>query len=92
MNNQAISTEQVLFEKGLVPVELTAKDGLSLINGTSQMTAYAIIAQQELSEMLILADLILATSMDARQCSLTPFRNEVHEARPHPGQTAVAGR
>lgn len=92
VNNQAISTEQVLFEKGLVPVELTAKDGLSLINGTSQMTAYAIIAQQELSEMLILADLILATSMDARQCSLTPFRNEVHEARPHPGQSAVAGR
>ena len=50
-------TEQVLFERGLVPVELTAKDGLSLINGTSQMTAYAIIAHQELSSLLILADL-----------------------------------
>ena len=34
-------TSEVLFDKGLVAVELTAKDGLSLINGTSQMSAFA---------------------------------------------------
>ena len=65
-------TAEVLFEKGLVEIELTAKDGLSLINGTSQMTAYSTIAQQELSELLILSDVVLAASMDARSCSLTP--------------------
>lgn len=85
-------TGQVLFDKGLVAVELTAKDGLSLINGTSQMTAYATIAQQELGDLLILADLILSASMDARSCSLTPSRPEVHLARPHNGQTVVAQR
>ncbi len=85
-------TAEVLFEKGLVEIELTAKDGLSLINGTSQMTAYSTIAQQELSELLILSDVVLAASMDARSCSLTPARPEVHEARPHPGQAAVAQR
>jgi histidine ammonia-lyase len=31
-------TSEVLFEKGLIGVQLSAKDGLSLINGTSQMT------------------------------------------------------
>ena len=85
-------TAEVLFEKGLVEIELTAKDGLSLINGTSQMTAYSTIAQQELSELLILSGVVLAASMDARSCSLTPARSEVHEARPHPGQAAVAQR
>ncbi len=86
------STADFLFRNGLVPVELTAKDGLSLINGTSQMTAYAVLAQQELASVLLLADVILAMSMDARSCSLTPSRPEVHDARPHPGQQRVAER
>ncbi len=85
-------TSEVLFDKGLVAVELTAKDGLSLINGTSQMTAFATIAHQELSDLLVLADVILSMSMDARSCSLTPSREDVHTARPHPGQKLVAQR
>ena len=85
-------TSEVLFERGFVPIELTAKDGLSLINGTSQMTAYATLAHQNLSNLLLLADAVLAMSMDARSCSLTPSRPEVHRARPHPGQGLVAER
>ena len=74
-------TAEVLFERGFVPIELTAKDGLSLINGTSQMTAYATLAHQSLSNLLLLADAVLAMSMDARSCSLTPSRLE-YRARP----------
>lgn len=85
-------TRDVLFERGLVPVKLTAKDGLSLINGTSQMTAFALLAQQQLKSLLLLADVILGASMDARSCSLTPFNPQIHEARPHPGQRLVAER
>ena len=92
VEGKAVPTDQVLFDRGLTAVELTAKDGLSLINGTSQMTAYATMAYQELSDLLILSDLILSTSMDARSCSLTPSRPEVHDARAHPGQTVVANR
>ena len=92
VDDEVVPTQQVLFDKGLIAVELTAKDGLSLINGTSQMTAYATMAQQELSELLLLADLILAVSMDARSCSLTPSRPEIHEARAHAGQRIVAQR
>ena len=87
-----LPTADVLFQHGLIPVELTAKDGLSLINGTSQMTAFAILAHQELTQLLMFADLILATSMDARKCSLTPSNPSIHEARPHPGQSLVAQR
>lgn len=85
-------TNEVLYERGLIPIQLTAKDGLSLINGTSQMTAYATLAHQKLSNLLIMADAVLAMSMDARSCSLTPSRPEIHQARPHPGQGLVAAR
>ncbi|MDP6189127.1 MAG: aromatic amino acid lyase [Candidatus Poseidoniaceae archaeon] len=87
-----VSTKDVLIEKGLVPVTLSAKDGLSLINGTSQMTALATLAHQQLKQLLILADIVLAASIDARQCSLTPMRDDVQGARPHPGQGLVARR
>jgi len=92
VDGRIVPTKDVLFDKGLVAVELTAKDGLSLINGTSQMTAFATIAHQELTELLILSDVILAASMDARSCSLTPSRPEVHKARAHTGQSTVAQR
>jgi len=73
-------------------VELSAKDGLSLINGTSQMTAFAATAVEDLRQLLVFADVILAASMDARSCSLTPSNPNVHDVRPHPGQQLVAKR
>jgi len=86
------TARSALFEAGLRPLELSAKDGLSLINGTSQMTAFAILAQQELADLLLGADVILAASLDARSCTLTPFRDVIHQARPHRGQQVVASR
>ncbi len=85
-------TSEILFEKGLVAVDLTAKGGLSLINGTSQMSAFATLAHHALSDLLVMADVILAASMDARQCSLDPMRSDVHEVRAHRGQGVVAAR
>jgi len=85
-------TKDVLFERGILPLDLTAKDGLSLINGTSQMSAYMATSVARLSELLLLADVVLAMSMEARQCSLAPFRAEVHDIRPHQGQQKVAQR
>ena len=86
------STAEIMFQQGLVPVELSAKDGLSLINGTSQMTAFAATAVEDLRQLLVFADVILAASMDARSCSLTPSNPNVHDVRPHPGQQLVAKR
>lgn len=91
-SNEKVSTNETLFERGVLPLELTAKDGLSLINGTSQMSAYTALSVAMLNELFVLADVVLAMSIEARQCSLTPFRDEVHEARPHRGQRIVAQR
>lgn len=86
------STSDVLFTMGVMPVQLTAKDGLSLINGTSQMAAYSTLSHQRLKHLLPLADIILCTSMEARKCSVSPSNELVHKARPHPGQSLVAQR
>ena len=86
------STRSVLLDKGLIPLELGAKDGLSLINGTSQMLSYLIESEQILSELLPLADVIMCTSLEAIQGSIKPSDERVHLARPHPGQQVVANR
>ena len=92
LNGEKLPTNDVLEQHEILPVSLTAKDGLSLINGTSQMCSFAILAHQALGELLVLADVILATSMEARKCSLTPANPLVHNARPHPGQRTIAQR
>ena len=92
INGMQTPTSEVLEQHEIFAVSLTAKDGLSLINGTSQMCSFAILAHQLLGELLVLADVILATSMEARKCSLTPSNPLVHNARPHPGQRTIAQR
>lgn len=91
-NGASAPTEAVLREHGLIGIKLGAKDGLSLINGTSQMLAFMTLAERRLSSLLPLADLILCTSMEARKASIQPSDPRVHDARPHPGQRLVAKR
>ena len=87
-----IPTKDMLLEKGLIPVELSAKDGLSLINGTSQMLSYSILSLQILNNLLTISDVIYCTSLEAFQGSISPVDARVHAARPHPGQILVSSR
>jgi histidine ammonia-lyase len=80
----------VLAEHGLAPVELQAKDGLALINGTQLMSAYGAYILERASRVLTTADLLAAMSLEALQGSITPFDERIHQIRPHPGQKAVA--
>ena len=65
-----MDTMDVLTEKGLIPVELNAKDALSLINGTSQMLSYSIISLSMLNNRPI-THVIYCVSLDAFKGSLT---------------------
>ena len=82
----------VLTNNGLIPCPLRAKDGLSLINGTSQMTALLALAAERLHTLLPMADAVLCMSLEARRCTVRPFSPEVHNVRPHIGQRHVADR
>jgi histidine ammonia-lyase len=87
-----IPTSAALLEKGLIAIELGAKDGLSLINGTSQMCAFLSFSERMLADLLVMADLVACASIEARACSVMPHNRKVHESRPHPGQLLVARR
>jgi histidine ammonia-lyase len=79
-----------LARHGLKPVELAAKDGLALINGTQLMLAYGAFILHRALHLLDAADVLGAMSLEALQGSARPFDARVHAVRPHPGQVKVA--
>jgi len=83
-------TEVVLSRNGLEPLELQAKDGLSLINGTQLMSGYGAWVLERSARLVRTADIAAAMSLEALQGSVKPFDKRIHEVRPHPGQSEVA--
>tara|TARA_B110000902_G_scaffold94932_1_gene112383 strand:+ start:1392 stop:2915 length:1524 start_codon:yes stop_codon:yes gene_type:complete len=81
-----------LKECGLEPIELQAKEGLSLINGTSQMCTYLSIAVTNMDHLILTADAAIACSLEAIKGSHAPFDSRIHEVRPHFGQLISAAR
>ena len=80
----------VLRAHDLSPLELAAKDGLALINGTQLMAAYGAWTLERCVRLVDHFDLAAAMSLEALQGSLTPFDARIHAIRPHPGHGAVA--
>jgi histidine ammonia-lyase len=81
---------EALARAGLEPVELAAKEGLSLINGTQFMTAMAALLLVRAGRLARTADIACAMSLEALQGSQTSFNPAIHDARPLPGQVASA--
>jgi histidine ammonia-lyase len=76
---------------GIEPVELKAKDGLALINGTQLMAAYGAFVLERALVLQKEADILAAMSLEALQGSAAPFDERIHLIRPYQGQQNVAG-
>ncbi len=74
------------------PVDLKAKEGLSLLNGTEGMSSMGVLGLHHGQNLLVAADVAAALSVEALLGSSRPFRSEIHQLRPHPGQLASAAR
>ena len=74
------------------PISLEAKEGLSLINGTSQMCTFLTVAIHELELLTFTADCAVACSVEAIKGSHKPFDKRIHNSRPHRGQMISAAR
>ena len=79
-----------LAHAGLTPVVLEAKEGLALLNGTQAMHAVGGLALLRAQRVARVADLIGAMTLEALKGTPTAFDPRIHQARPHPGQRAVA--
>jgi histidine ammonia-lyase len=83
---------EALRAAGLQPVELQAKDALSVLNGTHFMTGAASLVLDDAHRLLLTADVVAALSVEALRGSRTAFDPRIHQARPHAGQVASAAR
>ncbi len=85
-----LDAADALQRAGIEPIQLKAKDGLALINGTQLMAAYGAFVLERALVLQKDADILAAMSLEALQGSANPFDERVHKIRPHKGQIAVA--
>lgn len=77
---------------GIPTVELEAKEGIALINGTQFMCALAVKFLLAAERLVSVADVVGALTMEALRASVAGLHPLVQEARPHEGQKETAGR
>ena len=92
VNDTIKPAADVLKEHGLAPLDLHAKEGLALINGTQFILSHAITALTKMRYLLDLADVAGAMSIEGMQGSESPFREELHAIRAFKGNVEVAAR
>lgn len=83
---------EVLKEMNWQPIQLGSKEGLALLNGTQNMSAFAVWSLLKSERLSDWADRIAAMSLDAYYGLLSPFTKAVHVVRPHKGQLDTAAR
>jgi histidine ammonia-lyase len=81
---------ELLAEEGVDTLELAAKEGLSLINGTEPMQALLGLAVADVDLLVKVADIACAMSVEALLGTDRPYDERVQVIRPHPGQLASA--
>lgn len=89
---EVMSGKQILEKMGWQPITLASKEGLALLNGTQNMSAFAVWALLQSQRLSDWADKIAAMSLDAFFGLTEPFTDAVHLVRPHRGQINTAAR
>ena len=79
-----------LREVGLEPLELQAKEGLALLNGTQLMGAIGALLLADADRLSRTASVVAAMSVEALLGTDVAYAAAYQLARPHPGQVAVA--
>ena len=85
-NGARVPTKSVLQEKGIAPLKLKYKEGLSLINGTSAMTGLGCLIVDRFRAQVRQAEIIASLAVESLQASTGAFMAEGHDlGKPHPG-------
>ena len=85
-----MAASEALTRCGLAPIELEAKEGLALINGTPGMTAIGVLAADRGRALAKTADIAAALTIEGILGTDRAFDLRVVGLRPHPGQRASA--
>ena len=75
---------------GLSPIELQARDGLAIINGSNMLTAMAALTLCDAARWLRLHDIATAMTLEALNVNMMPYDARLHELRGFTGSQKVA--
>ena len=92
IGEEICTAKEVLASHNLQPLQLQAKEGLALINGTQFILAHAIKGLKRMEYLLDLADVAGAMSLEGFLGSASPFKEALHVIRPFKGTLKVAER
>src|SRR5437763_462154 len=87
---ERMASIDALNRAGIEPVELEAKEGLALLNGTQGMAAVGGLALHRAETLARAADVAGAMTLEALRGTPVAFDERIHAVRPHPGQIEVA--
>ncbi len=88
--SHVIPVQEALEKKKLKPLDLRAKEGLSMINGCQVMTAVGLLAAFEAKRVALLTDLAGAMTVEAMQGARSAFDAMISATRPHEGEIKTA--
>ena len=89
-HGERMPAADALAVAGIRPVELEEKEGLALINGTDGMLGMLCLAIHDLRELLVVADVATAMSVEGLLGTDDVFAADLHALRPQPGQAVSA--
>lgn len=81
-----VEAAEAMKDAGITPVELAAKEGLALNNGTQMMTAVGLNTLWDAEKLLKIADITTALTGEALKAIRKAYDPKVHEIRGHRGQ------
>jgi histidine ammonia-lyase len=88
--NERMPSADALQRAGIEPLQLEAKEGIALLNGTQAMGAVGGLALHRAERVTRLADVAGAMTLEALKGTPVAFDERIHRARPHHGQIEVA--
>ena len=81
-----IPAAEALKAEGIKPLQIEAKEGLALMNGTSVMTAVACLAWKKAQRLANISDFLTAVTAEITRGKDTPFITKVSQVKNHRGQ------
>src|SRR5713101_7599961 len=87
---ERMTSADALQRAEIAPLQLEAKEGIALLNGTQAMAAVGGLALHRAERVAFLADVAGAMTLEAVRGTPVAFDERIHAARPHPGQIEVA--
>ena len=89
-DGKRVPSDVALENAGLQPLELQARDGLAIINGSNMLTAMAALSLCDVDRWLKYQDIAAAMTLEALNANMTPYDARLHELRGFSGSGVVA--